>query len=76
MSAGNLSHNEILTACLSPREPAMAWPDISPFRPDTLCLVWPHLSPHVFLPHMATLHPLSKAMGTTAVSRDPLFHAF
>ena len=51
----------------------MAWPNISPFRPDTLCVIWSHLRPHVFLPHMATLHPLSKAMGTTAVSRSFLF---
>ena len=61
-------HNDILTACFSPREKAMAWSHISPFRPDHLCLVWPHFGPHVLLPHMATLHPLSKAMGTTAVS--------
>ena len=48
----------------------MAWSQISPFRPDTFCLIWPDLGPHVFLPRMATLHPLSKAMGTTAVSRS------
>lgn len=48
----------------------MAWSQISPFRPDTFCIIRPHLGPHVFLPRMATLHPLSKAMGTTAVSRS------
>ena len=47
----------------------MAWSQISPFRPDTFRIIWAHLGPHVFLPRMATLHPLSKAMGTTAVSR-------
>ena len=46
----------------------MAWSEIPPFRPDTLCVIWSHLGPHVFLSHMATLHPLSKAVGTTAVS--------
>lgn len=71
-SAGCLSYDEILTPCLSPRDTAMAWSDISPFRPDTLCIVRPHLGSHVFLPHMATLHTLSKAMGTTTVSRTPL----
>lgn len=50
----------------------MAWPGVPPFRPDTLCAVWSHLGPHVFLSNMATLHPLSKAMGTTAVSRPAL----
>lgn len=50
----------------------MAWSAISPFRPNTLCVVWPRLGPYVFLPHMATLYPLSEAMGTTAVSRPPL----
>ena len=48
----------------------MAWSQISPFRPDTFCVIWPHLGPHVYLPRVATLHPLSKAMGTTAVSRS------
>ena len=46
----------------------MAWSEISPFRPDTLCVIRSHLGPHVFLSHMATLLPLSKAVGTTAVS--------
>ena len=50
----------------------MARFEISPFRPDTLCIIWTHLRPHVFLSYMATLHPLSKAMGTTAVSRHLL----
>ena len=73
MPARNYSpYNEILTACLSRRDPAVEWPDISPFWPDTLCTVWPHLGPHVFLPHMATLHPLSETLGTTAVSRPIL----
>ena len=64
-----------LTARLSRRERTMAWSQISSFWPDTLCIIWPHLGPHVFLPRMATLHALSKAMGTTAVSRSflPLF---
>ena len=53
----------------------MAWSGISPFRLDTLCIIWPHLGHHVFLPHMAALYPLSKALGTTAVSRATLFHA-
>ena len=48
----------------------MAWSQISPPRPHTLCIVWPHFGPHVFLPRMATLHPLSKTMGTTAVRRS------
>lgn len=47
----------------------MAWIGISPFWLDTLCFIWPHLSLHVLLPHMAALHPLPKALGTTAVSR-------
>lgn len=50
----------------------MAWSGISSFRLDTLCVIWPHLGPHVFLPYMAALHPLSKALGTTAVSRPTL----
>lgn len=68
---GFVSYSEILTACLSQRDQDMAWSGISPLRPDTLCAVWPPLGPHVFLPHLATLHPLSKAMGTTAVSQTP-----
>ena len=47
----------------------MAWIGISPFRLDTICFIWPHFSPHVLLPHMAALHPLPKALGTTAVSQ-------
>ena len=48
---------------------------VSPFRSDTLCPIWSHLGHHVFLPHMATLHPLSKALGTTAVRRPFLPYA-
>lgn len=47
----------------------MAWSGISPIRPYTLCVIWSHLRPHVFLPHLAALHPLSQTMGTTAVSQ-------
>ena len=47
--------------------------EIPPFWFDSLCVVWSHLGPHVFLPHMATLHALSEAMGATAVSQTPPF---
>lgn len=50
----------------------MAWLGVPPFRPDTLCAIRSHLGPYVFLSHMATLHPLPKAMGTTAYHKGSL----
>ena len=50
----------------------MARPRVSPFRSNTLCVIWPLLNPHVSLPRMASLYPLSQAMGTTAVRQITL----